>query len=228
MRVPVAATAHHATGRLGRFLGALLLRILGWRVEGALPEGTKAVVIAAPHTSNWDMPIMIAVAYVLGVNPSWLGKKEIFRWPFGGFMRWLGGFPVDRGSRQNIVQQVVDVYGAADRLYVVIPPSATRRRASHWKSGFYHIARGAGVPVMATFLDYRRKVGGVGPVFQPTGDMKADMDILRTFYAGVAGKFPELTTPVRLAEEGVGGPTPDPVADAGSSTHVSASPPSID
>ena len=159
-------------------------------------------MIAAPHTTNWDMPIMLAVAYVLGVNPSWLGKKELFRWPFGGFMRWLGGVSVNRGTRENIVQQVVDLYGVSERLYIVIPPSATRRRASHWKSGFYHIARGADVPVMATFLDYRRKVGGIGPVFRLTGDMKADMDVLREFYAGVQGKYPELTTPVRLAEEG--------------------------
>jgi 1-acyl-sn-glycerol-3-phosphate acyltransferase len=97
---------------------------------------------------------------------------------------------------------VVDLYATSDRLYVVIPPSATRSRAMHWKSGFYHIARGAGVPVMCTFLDYRRKVGGVGPVFHPTGDVAADMDVLRTFYAGVTGKFPALTTPVRLVEEG--------------------------
>ena len=188
--------------------------MFGWQLEGAIPEGTKAVIVAAPHSTNWDMPIMLAVCYAMGVNPSWLGKKELFRWPFGGFMRWLGGVSVDRGARQNVVQQVVDLYGVSDRLYVVIPPSATRGRAQHWKSGFYHIARGAGVPLMATFLDYRRKVGGVGPVFHPTGDLKADMDILRTFYAGVVAKYPELTTPVRLAEEGGSEAAADPPADA--------------
>jgi 1-acyl-sn-glycerol-3-phosphate acyltransferase len=196
------STGNKVAGRLARSLGAIFLFVFGWRVEGALPEGTKAVVIAAPHTSNWDMPFMLAVAYVLGIRPSWLGKRELFGWPFGGFMRFLGGLPVDRSARRNVVQQVVDLYAASDRLYVVIPPSATRSRAVHWKSGFYHIARGAGVPVMCTFLDYRRKVGGVGPVFHPTGDVAADMDVLRTFYAGVTGKFPALTTPVRLVEEG--------------------------
>lgn len=207
-------------------MGLLFLRLLGWTLEGKLPEGTKAVVIAAPHTTNWDMPIMLAVAYAHGINPSWLGKKELFRWPFGGFMRWLGGLPIDRGSRHNIVQQVVDVYGSSDRLYVVIPPSATRRRASHWKSGFYHIARGAGVPVMATALDYRRKVGSIGPAFLPTGNLKADMDILRAFYAGIAGKFPELTTPVLLAEEADSGTPAEPAADRDAGAGASpASPP---
>ncbi len=217
MSAPINANAHQGTSRFGRGLGALFLRSLGWTLEGKLPEGTKAVVIAAPHTTNWDMPIMLAVAYAHGINPSWLGKKELFRWPFGGFMRWLGGLPIDRGSRHNIVQQVVDVYRSTDRLYVVIPPSATRGRAKHWKSGFYHIARGAGVPVMATALDYRRKVGSIGPAFHPTGNMKADMDILRAFYSKVVGKFPELVTPVLLAEEADGAAPADPVAgvDAG-------------
>jgi 1-acyl-sn-glycerol-3-phosphate acyltransferase len=198
---PSATSGNKTTGRFARTLGALFLRFFGWRVEGDLPPETKAVVIAAPHTSNWDMPFMLAVAYVLGVRPSWLGKRELFRWPFGGFMRWLGGLPVDRRSRNNVVQQVVDLFAAVDRLFIVIPPSATRSRAPHWKSGFYHIARGAGVPVMCTFLDYRRKVGGVGPIFHPSGNVAADMDRLRAFYDGIQGRFPHLTTPVRLPEE---------------------------
>jgi 1-acyl-sn-glycerol-3-phosphate acyltransferase len=196
-----SSAGNKTAGRLARALGMLFLRLFGWRVEGTLPPGTQAVVIAAPHTSNWDLPFMLAVAYVLGVRPSWLGKREIFRWPFGGLMRWLGGLPINRRSRNNVVQQVVEMFRTMDRLYVVIPPSATRSRSPHWKSGFYHIARGAGVPILCTFLDYRRKVGGVGPVFVPSTDLRADMDRLRAFYDTVAAKFPEQVTPVRLAEE---------------------------
>jgi 1-acyl-sn-glycerol-3-phosphate acyltransferase len=197
---PSRHTTNVAAGRLARCAGALYLRIAGWRVEGTLPDA-KAVVVAAPHTSNWDMPFMLAVAYVLGMRPAWLGKRELFRWPFGGLMRRLGGIPVVRSRRRNMVQQVAERFAAADRLFVVIPPSATRSRAPHWKSGFYHIARAAGVPIVCAYLDYRRKVGGIGPVIMPSGDVRADMAAIRRFYETVVGKYPEQTTPVRLVEE---------------------------
>jgi 1-acyl-sn-glycerol-3-phosphate acyltransferase len=222
MPEPRGPADNEPSGRLSRTLGALFLRLFGWRVEGVLPAVSKAVVIAAPHTSNWDLPFMLAVAYVLGVRPSWLGKREIFRWPFASLMRRLGGLPVDRRGRHNVVQQVVAMYATLDRLYVVIPPSATRGRALHWKSGFYHIARGAGVPIMCTFLDYERKVGGVGPVFLPSDDLRADMDVIRGFYGGVTAKYPRCVTPVRLLEEGTTAETaleevPDGVAAPASS-----------
>lgn len=188
-------------GPIARTLARLWLWFFGWKVEGSLPPGIKAVAIAYPHTTNWDMPFMLAVAYRLGVRPSWLGKRQIFRAPFGGFMRWLGGIPVDRSARTNMVAQVVERFGEVDRLFLVIPPSATRKKAAHWKSGFYHIARGAGVPILCTFLDYSRKVGGIGTVLMPTGDVRADMDVIRAFYEGVRGRYPENHTPIYLPEE---------------------------
>ena len=191
----------HRVGRLARGVGRLYLRLTGWRVEGRIPDAPKAVVIAAPHTSNWDLPIMLAVSYVLGIRPAWLGKTELFRPPFGGLMRWLGGVPVDRRVRENRVQQAVASFAAVEQLYLVIPPSGTRSRATHWKSGFYHIACGARVPIVCAFLDYRRKVGGIGPVLMPSRNVAADMAEIRAFYSGVTGKFPALTTPVRLLEE---------------------------
>ena len=190
-----------SVGGIGRFLGTLWLRLFGWTVEGRLPDAPKVVVIAAPHTSNWDLPHMLAVAYVLGVRPAWLGKKELFVGPAGVLFRLLGGVSIDRSKRANVVQQVADRFAEVDRLFLVIPPSGTRSRAPHWKSGFYHIARAANVPIVASFLDYRRKVGGIGPVLSATGDVVADMDKLRTFYANVTGRYPNLTTPVKLAEE---------------------------
>jgi len=188
----------HLVGIMAR----LALRMCGWRVEGSLPPGlARAVVIAAPHTTNWDLPYMLAVAFALGVRPSWLGKQELFRGPFGWLLRWLGGVPVDRSRRSNLVEQAVERLHAADRLFLVIPPSGTRSRAPHWKSGFYHVARGAQVPLVCAFLDYPRRTGGIGPVFVPTGDLHHDMDRLRLFYRDIRGKYPDQETPVRLAEE---------------------------
>ena len=201
IRSAAPVTSSRGVGRFTRGLGGLYLRLSGWRVEGHFPDAAKAVVIAAPHTSNWDLPLMLAVAYVLGIRPAWLGKRELFRWPFGWLMRRLGGLPVDRGARQNLVQQAVDRFDAVDRLHLVIPPSGTRSRATHWRSGFYHIARGARVPIVCGFLDYRRKVGGIGPALTASGDLAADMVDLRAFYADITGKFPASTTPVRLLEE---------------------------
>ena len=190
-------------------IGRLWLQLAGWRLEGALPPGvTKGVVIAAPHTSNWDLVFMLAVAYALGVRPSWLGKRELFRFPFGGVMRLLGGVPVDRSRRTNLVDQAVARLREATHLFLVIPPSGTRSRAAHWKSGFYHIARGAGVPIICSFLDYRRKVGGIGLSFVPTGDVCADMDKIRAFYGTVTARFPDQVTPMRIREED----EPEPIA----------------
>jgi 1-acyl-sn-glycerol-3-phosphate acyltransferase len=188
--------------RLLAAIGWILLRLLGWRVSGSLPPGVdRAVVIAAPHTTNWDLPYMLAVSYVLGVRPSWLGKRELFRAPFGGLMRRLGGIPVDRDRRTNLVEQAAERLRDAERLFLVIPPSGTRSRAPHWRSGFYHIARTARVPIVCAFLDYATKTGGIGLVFAPSGDIGRDMDRLRAFYRDVRGKYPDSETPIRLSEE---------------------------
>jgi 1-acyl-sn-glycerol-3-phosphate acyltransferase len=187
--------------RLTRLIGRLFLRAFGWRVAGGLPSCRHAVVVAAPHTSNWDLPFMLAVAYTLGVKPSWLGKRELFRWPFGWALRRLGGLPVDRSARQGLVGQAVARFAEVDELFLVIPPSGTRARASHWRSGFYHVARGAGVPIVCAYLDYRERVGGIGLALSPSGSVRADMDRIRAFYASKQGKYPAQTTPVRLLEE---------------------------
>jgi 1-acyl-sn-glycerol-3-phosphate acyltransferase len=197
MRMTVGAGR---ASRAARLLGRLYLRLCGWRLAGVLPP-RSAVVVAAPHTSNWDLPFMLAVAYALGVKPSWLGKRELFRWPFGGVMRWLGGIPVDRSARGDMVRQAVSEFRDGDGLFLVIPPSGTRGRAEAWKSGFYHIARGARVPIACAYLDYAARVGGIGLVLTPSGDVRADMDQMRAFYAPIRGKYPAQETPVRLREE---------------------------
>lgn len=187
---------------LARILGRTWLRAARWEVRGALPcDVTRAVLIASPHTSNWDLPHMLAFAFVLGLRPRWLGKREMFRGPAGPFFRWLGGVPVDRSRRANLVEQAVELFARPEPLVLVVPPSGTRGRVEYWRSGFYHIARGAGVPIVCSFLDYGRGVGGIGPVLEPSGDLRADMETIRRFYAGILGRYPALTAVPRLREE---------------------------
>ncbi|WP_324993267.1 lysophospholipid acyltransferase family protein [Hyalangium sp.] len=182
-------------------MGRIWMGVFGWRVEGALPATRKFVFIAAPHTSNWDLPFMIATAYVLGVRISWLGKHTLFEGPFGGFMRALGGIPVDRRSRHSMVEQVAERFQQAEELVLGISPEGTRKKVEYWKSGFYHIARAAQVPVGMGFLDFGRKVAGLGPLLPLTGDVRADMDQVRAFYRDLRGKLPEFECIPRLREE---------------------------
>ncbi len=191
---------------LKQFLARIWLRVFGWTPDGARPTDPRTVLIAAPHTSNWDMPHMIAFAWYYDVQVAWLGKRQMFMWPFGAFFRALGGVPVIRERRTNMVdamaKAIVDLDVRGDRpLCMVIPAEGTRAYTSHWKSGFYHIARKAGVPIVLSYLDYERGTGGIGPAVHPTGDVVADMEQIRQFYEGRKGRYPELFGPVRLREE---------------------------
>jgi 1-acyl-sn-glycerol-3-phosphate acyltransferase len=171
-----------------RQLSRFILKIAGWRIEGGLPEIKKIVLIAAPHTSNWDFPITIFVAFAVKAKIFWMGKDTLFRFPFGTLFKWLGGIPVDRSRSNNIVEQMIRKFSENESLIVTIPPSGTRKKVMKWKTGFYYIARGAGVPVVLAYLDYRRKAGGFGPVFMPTGDIESDIKEIRAFYSGIQGK----------------------------------------
>lgn len=201
MATETAVHGRPPAGWFARTLGKIWMGVAGWKVVGQMPDVPRMVIIAVPHTTNWDLPYMLAAGFQLGIRPAWLGKRELFRWPFGWFMRFLGGIPVDRSKRTNLVQQVTERFKEVEYLYLVIPPSGTRSRAPHWKSGFYHIAAAAGVPIVCSFLDYSRRVAGIGPVFHPSGDLAADMDKIRAFYGPIRGKFPEKETPIRLPEE---------------------------
>lgn len=172
-----------------RVFSHLFLAISGWRTRGKLPDVPKYVMIAAPHTSNWDLPVMLMMAFAMRADVFWMGKHSLFRGVFGPVFRWLGGVPVDRRQANNLVDQTIEVLRARDKFALVIAPEGTRKRTTHWKTGFYHIARGAGVPIALGFLDYRRKVGGVGPVLIPSGDLERDMSVIRDFYADITGKF---------------------------------------
>jgi 1-acyl-sn-glycerol-3-phosphate acyltransferase len=174
-----------------RGLSVLYLKIIGWRKVGNLPDIPQYVIIVAPHTSNWDFPIGLAFAFALKIRGYWLGKDSLFRWPFRGFFRWLGGIPIDRSRSSDVVAQMVQVFKERAKLTMVVAPEGTRKKVTYWKSGFYHIARGANVPIVLAFLDYLRKAGGIGPVLNLSGDIEADMESIRAFYSTVKGKYPE-------------------------------------
>ncbi|KYF67540.1 lysophospholipid acyltransferase family protein, partial [Sorangium cellulosum] len=181
-----------------RFIGQTWLSVFGWRVEGVTDLPPKAVLIAAPHTSNWDFPFTLAVSYVLDLEFSWLGKHTLFEPPFGWFFRWLDGIPVDRRDRNNLVAAVVDILKQRDELILVVAPEGTRSRTKRWKTGFYYVALGAGVPIILGYLDFPRKRGGILHVFYPTGDIEADMATIRRLYEGIEGKHPGRMSEITL------------------------------
>ncbi len=180
-----------SANRLQRVVGSSFLRLTGWEVEGVIPNLPKYVMILAPHTSSWDLVFILATLYAVGLKIHWFGKKEIFYWPLGGFFKWLGGIPIDRGLRQSVVQQTVETIQSREQVIVGIAPEGTRNNSKYWKTGFYQIAHQAQIPIVFAFLDYGRKVGGLGPVMNPTGDVEEDMKIIRQFYSGIVAKHPQ-------------------------------------
>jgi 1-acyl-sn-glycerol-3-phosphate acyltransferase len=186
---------------LSYWIGRSWLRLFGWKVHGEAPTHRKFVLIAAPHTSNWDFPFMLATAYVMRVRISWLGKHTLFVPPWGWLLRRLGGIPVDRRAPRSLVMQLAEEFNSSDELVLAVPPEGTRSKVGVWKSGFYHIACESGVPIGLGYLDYGRKLCGLGMFVMPSGDVNEDMNKIRGFYRGVRGKYPELESEPRLREE---------------------------
>jgi len=173
-----------------RAFSVTFLKLTGWKVQGSLPpECAKSVFIAAPHTSNWDLPYTLMVAFALRLNIYWMGKEQIFKPPFRGVMMWLGGIPVNRQQASNVVAASVEAIGAADGpVQLIVPPEGTRSKVRYWKTGFYYIALGANVPIVMAYMDYEKKISGLGPVFLPSGDIEADMVKIKAFYAPFKGR----------------------------------------
>lgn len=166
------------------------LKLTGWKIEGSLPpSASKSVLIAAPHTSNWDLPYTLMVAFALRLNIYWMGKAQIFRPPFRGLMMWLGGIPVARETANNLVAASAAALQAADGpVQLIVPPEGTRSKTRQWKTGFYHIAVSAQVPIVLAYMDYEKKVSGLGEIFVPTGDVEADIAAIKAFYAPFKGR----------------------------------------
>jgi 1-acyl-sn-glycerol-3-phosphate acyltransferase len=176
--------------RIVRTLSVTFLKWTGWKITGAMPVGVdRCVMIAAPHTSNWDLPYMLMVAFSLRLNVYWMGKSSIFKPPFGSIMKWLGGIAVNRAQSTNMVAASADAIKAADYpMQLVVPPEGTRSKVRYWKTGFYYIALGANVPIVMAYMDYEKKLSGLGPTLYPSGDIEADMKIIKAFYAPFKGK----------------------------------------
>jgi hypothetical protein len=178
-----------------------LLRMCGWKLTGSRPGCPSYIVLGAPHTSQWDFFFVFLVAWGNGVDFSWVGKQELFRFPLGWFFRLTGGLPVDRRKSANQVDSLVALFQADPTLKILIPPEGTRRRVAKWKTGFYHAARGAGVPVVAGYIDYRTRECGMGPVMIPTGDFEGDLQPMYRFYEGITPRFPDQYMSPGLAED---------------------------
>lgn len=172
-----------------------------WKVVQQEPVPDRCVMIAAPHTSNWDFPLTIAMAAVAGVPMRWLGKSQMFNPVLGPIFRSLGGISVERSGPQGLVGDLAAELGRHDRLALVVPAEGTRAAVEYWKSGFYRIAVEADVPIVCAFVDRSTRTGGFGPVIHPSGDVAADMDRVREFYAGKTGLKPGRFAVPRLREE---------------------------
>jgi len=185
-----------------RFMAWIFRTFSGWRFEGEIPE-RPCVCIATPHTSNWDGIWLVALASEVRIKLSWMVKVSAVRWPWAWLLKRLGAVPIDRSKRENTVSRMIRAFEEDRHLVLVVPPSGTRRKTEQWKSGFYHIALGAQVPVVPGYLDYKRKRGGFGPAITMTGDPVTDMNAIRSFYDGKAPPacYPDLVSPMRLREE---------------------------
>lgn len=183
---------------LTRLFAQLVLKILGWKTITIPLDFSKFILIGAHHTSNWDFVIGYLVMSAIGLKLKWVGKHTLFRWPFGGFMRWLGGIPVNRTLSTNFVEQVVRYFHQHQKFVIAMAPEGTRRYTEYWRSGFYYIALQAQVPIVMGFLDYQKKLGGLGAWFLPSGNKEADLQIIRDFFKDVHPKYPEKAGTIRF------------------------------
>lgn len=174
-----------------------MLRAFGWTIVGDVPVLRKAVLVVAPHTSNWDFVIGLLAKFALGLHVTFLGKHTLFRGPLGVWMRYLGGMPVDRSKPGDTVARVVAAVRAADEVLVAIAPEGTRRAASGWKLGFYRIAHGAGIPVVPVAIDGKKREVRIGPALPLSGDLAADFAALAVHYEGAQGIHPADAAPVK-------------------------------
>ena len=187
--LPDAAPRKH--GRFARAFGRLCLRLGGWRIEGEFPDQRRLVIIAAPHTSFWDGAWGLIGKLALGLDVCIIAKAELFRWPLAPLLRWLGVRPVDRSRARGMVGEACSLLRHNDRLWFLLAPEGTRKPVSQWKTGFWHIARGADVPVMCAAFDYARRTIRVGPTLRMSADVDADLRRLYAMYAKYPGGRPQ-------------------------------------
>jgi 1-acyl-sn-glycerol-3-phosphate acyltransferase len=197
MSIKVKKERQH-TNRFSYLFAKIILKLIGWKIDITIPPEKKFILIAAPHTSNWDLPLMLIISIIFGVQFNWIAKDTLFKGWFGKYMRWLGGIPVNRRSPKNFTEQVIEIIKQSEKLIIVLAPSGTRGYTEYWKTGFYRIAKGANVPIAFGFLDYGKKVGGFKPGFSPSGNIEEDFKLIRNFYKGMKGKNPDNFGPIKI------------------------------
>lgn len=185
--------------RLARGVARSIFRLIGWRTHVIEPPTSRYVLIGAPHTSNWDFIIALLFMTIEDIPIRLMGKDTLFRGPMGILMRGIGAIEVNRSERTKLVDQVAAKFDQYDELIIGISPEGTRKKSSHWRSGFYYIALKAQVPIVMAYLDYGKKVCGIGPSMIPTGDIEADFRMIRDFYSGIRGKYPHEQGEISLA-----------------------------
>jgi 1-acyl-sn-glycerol-3-phosphate acyltransferase len=179
-----------------RKFARLLLRLGGWTAVGGVLDDPKAVLVAAPHTSNWDGYWALVYKVAVDLDVKFFAKKSLFWFPLGNLLRWLGAIELDRGRAENAVQLAIDEFENHDSFYLGLAPEGTRSLKPGWKSGFYRIAQGANVPIYIGFLDFGRKRIGIGPKVELTGDPDVDLAVIRKHYEGIKGRWPEQASPI--------------------------------
>lgn len=181
-----------------QMLADAVLSLISWQLDVTLPKANKYVLVGAPHTSGLDLFYTLLLKLSTGIELKWVGKDALFKGPLGIVMRWLGGIPVNRKTRNNFVDQVVELFSQHEHLVIAVAPEGSRGKTAYWKTGFYYIALGANVPVALGYIDYRKRVVGIGPAIHPSGDIQADFSIIKNFYSGITGRHPHKQGEIQL------------------------------
>jgi len=182
MDLPIGTLVPRRGNFISRSIGFLILRMMGWRLAGEIPNAPKLVLLGAPHTSNMDGVIGLASLFALGIRASTMIKDSAFKGVMGSMLRWMGAIPINRRSPKGIVEQSVDTFNNNPQMYLLIAPEGTRSNATEWKRGFYHIAHGAQVPILPAACDYKKKIITFGPTVMPSGDYAKDLQTILEFY----------------------------------------------
>jgi len=184
---------------------AFLLRIFGWKPINNMPKESRYVVIAAPHTSNWDFPLGICYIFATGMPFRYMGKDALFKWPQKYLFKALGGIGVDRSNKNKLTSRMAKFINSQDKIALALAPEGTRSNSKYWRSGFYYIALEAKVPIAMAVIDFEKKEIGIKTSFMPTGNLDADMTIIRDFFKNIKGKYPNKQGPIELRPKDTSG-----------------------
>lgn len=184
-----------------RAISRLILRMFGWKLDEGLPSHQRYVLIGYPHTSNWDFVLGMLARWAMDMPLNWVAKESMFWGPLRPVFIAMGGVPLNREKTTGFIAKNIELFNQRENFVLGIMPEGTRSKTDHWKSGFYYIADGANVNIVLAYLDYKNKILGVGEVIEPSGDIDADFERIKAFYADKSGRFPEKQSDMRLLKK---------------------------